>query len=87
MNFSPKKYSVRIKDLFKSLLMAGGTAGGIMIQKIADQALLGTTPAFPVWKLVTMAAIAAAATYIIRKFLTDDVKVAEKTIEDAEHPV
>lgn len=66
MSFSPKKYSVRIKDLFKSLLMAGGTAGGIMIQKITDQALLGTTPAFPVWKLVTMAAIAAACCCLLQ---------------------
>jgi hypothetical protein len=79
-----RKYSVRIKDNLKGLLMAGGTAAGTMIQKVMDQSLLGNTPSFPTWKLVCMASIAAALTYIVRKYLVDDVKIAEKTIEENE---
>lgn len=82
MKFSAKKYSVRIKDILKGLLMAVGTAVGTMAQKISDQGLNGGLPPQQ-WKIVAMAAIAAAVTYIVRKFLIDDVKQAEKTIEQS----
>ena len=83
-HFSPKKYAIQVKDIFKGLYMAITTAAATMLQKAADVALHGTQPAFPVWKLVVMSAIGAALAYIGRKYFVDDVKIAEKTI--AENP-
>lgn len=61
------------------MLMAVGTAVGLFLQSAADGGVALT------WKPVAMAAIAAALTYICRKFLVDDVKIARKTLKENEH--
>lgn len=59
--------------------MATGTAVGVVIQASADAGSLTLN-----WKAIGMAAVAAAITYITRKYFVDDVKIAQKTIEENE---
>jgi hypothetical protein len=81
MKFSSKKYAIKAKDLLKGLLMAAGTTVAAVLQKMLDVYMNGGELVYS-WKTIAMAAAGAAATYIIRKFLVDDVKIAQKTIAE-----
>ena len=83
MTFSSKKYAIKVKDIFKGLIMAAGTTAAAVLQKVLDAYMNGGELTYN-WKTIAMASAGAAATYIIRKFLVDDVKIAEKTIAEEE---
>lgn len=68
-------FKLKLRDWLKGLIMAIGTPVLYLAQEL-----------IPSWNLppLAKAAIAAAITYMLKNFFTDDVKVAEKVLnEDA----
>ena len=68
------RYSLSVRDFLKGFLMAVGTPVLYMLQEL-----------IPNWPLTAIekAALSAAVTYLIKNFFTDDVKVAEKVLDQA----
>lgn len=67
-------FSLKLTDYLKSFVIAVGTPVLYLVQEL-----------IPGWNIppLAKAAIAASVTYLLKNFFTNDVAVAEKTIESA----
>lgn len=74
-------WTLKTRDFLKGLVMAGLVPVFIIIQ----QSITAGDLVFN-WKSIWMAAVAGFVGYIIKNFFTDDVKVAQKTLEEASLP-
>lgn len=77
-NLISGKFSLKTKDFLKGLLIAIGTSVLVVIQTSIEQGEFTFK-----WKTITMVAIGATITYLLKNFLTDDTKEAVKTVENA----
>lgn len=68
-----KNIGLKTRDFLKGLIMAIGTPVLYMVQEMV-----------PGWNIdpIYKAAISAAATYLLKNFLTDDVAAAKKVIRE-----
>lgn len=71
-------YSLEVRDFLRGLIMAIGTP----ILPIFMQSINAGNLVFD-WKLIGITALGGFLTYIVRKFLTDDIKAAQKTLMKA----
>lgn len=69
------RFTLKLRDWLKGLVMAVGTPVLYLVQE-----LIPNWPLTPIEK----AALSATATYLIKNFFTDDLKVAEKVLDEAE---
>lgn len=67
-------FSLKTRDFIKGLVIAVGTPVLYVVQEM-----------IPGWPLtpIQKAALSATVTYLLKNFLTDDIKEAQKTIYDA----
>jgi hypothetical protein len=72
------KYSLKVKDFLKGLLMAVGTPVLLIIQ----QSIAAGSLTFN-WQQIGMVAAAAGLLYLTKNYFTDDVKQAVDTLETA----
>ena len=72
------RYSLNVRDLLKGLILAVGTPAAVIIQ----QSIAAGNLVFD-WKIIGMAAAGGFMTYIIKNYLTDDVKTAQNIIVEA----
>lgn len=78
MNLKSGLFTLKTKDFLKGLLMSVIVPCGLIIQQSLDAGILTLH-----WKAIGMTALASGIGYIIKNFLTDDVKAAVKVVEKA----
>ena len=74
------RYSLNLIDLGKGVLVAFGTA---FLTALTQWLNVGTFPNGAQLKVAALAGAAAAVTYLLKNFLTDDVKTAENVLNKA----
>lgn len=75
------RFSLQTRDFLKGSLLAFGTAA---LTTLTQSLNSGAMPTLAQLKIAAVAGLAALTAYIIKNFLTDDVKVAEKIIAKAQ---
>lgn len=73
------KFTLSTRDWLRGLLMAVAVPALLIIQ----QSIAAGEMTFN-WAAIGMAAVSGLVAYLLKNFLTDDVKAAEKTIQKAE---
>lgn len=73
------KYTLNLRDFLKGLLIAGGVPALLIIQ----QSIAAGEMVFN-WQQIWMAAVGGFVTYIIKNYLTNDVKEAQVTLLKAQ---
>lgn len=71
-------FKLKSRDFWQGALMATGTAVLVVIQNSLSSGTLTFN-----WQQIGMAAVAAIVTYLGKNLLTDDVKVANKIIDQS----
>lgn len=71
-------FSLQTRDFLKGLIMAAL----IPVLLVIQQSIAAGDLVFD-WKAIAMAAIAGFVGYLLKNFLTDDTKVAQKILQEA----
>lgn len=74
------RFSLQWRDILKGLLVAFGTA---FLTSLTQSLNSGTMPTLAQLKISAIAGVSAIVIYLTKNFFTDDVKVATKTLDDA----
>ncbi len=70
-------YKLKLRDLLKGLLVSVITSVLVVIQSSLEMGNLTFN-----WKNIGMVAAGSAVAYLLKNFFTNDVKVAEKVLEE-----
>lgn len=73
------KYTLNARDFIKGLLIAGGVPALLIVQ----QSIAAGEMVFN-WRTIWMAAVGGFVTYILKNYLTNDVKEAQVTLIKAQ---
>ena len=75
------RFSLQWRDILKGVIIAFGTA---FLAVLTQSLNSGTLPTMVQLKVSALAGVSAIIVYLTKNFLTDDVKSATKTLEEAD---
>ena len=81
MNLPSAKYSLKLSDWLKGLLVA---VGATIIPALIALLSNGAFPTVPQLKAILIGGLSAGLTYVAKNFFTDTNKVAVETINEAQ---